>query len=76
MSQPVLCYNSESVDRLGLGLGLSIIIISLQQKRDVIESKAVWKDQEEFRSEIGLEVTSRDIGSSWCIHSVHMYNGD
>ena len=28
------CYKTSGVDRLGLGLGLSIIIISLQQKRD------------------------------------------
>ena len=36
----------------------------------------VQKDQEESRSELGLGVMSRDMGSSWCIHGVHMYSRD
>ena len=48
----------------------------------MIESRAVWKDigsrriRKSLKIELGLGVTSRDKGSSWCIHSVHMYNGD
>ena len=46
----------------------------------MIESRAVWKDlgsrrigkSLEMESELG--VTSRDKGSSWCTHSVHMYS--
>ena len=42
----------------------------------------VWKNLEFRRirktleKEIGLGVTSRDEGSSWCTHGVCMYNGD
>ena len=38
------------------------------------ESRAVWKDlgsrriRKSLEKEIGLGVTSRDKGSSWCIH--------
>jgi len=48
----------------------------------VIESRAVWKDlgsrriRKSLEMELGLEMTSRDIGSSWCTHGVHMYSGD
>jgi len=48
----------------------------------VIESRAVWKDLgsrrigKSLEMEIGLGMTSRDKSSSWCIHGVHMYNGD
>jgi len=34
------------------------------------------KDQEESRSELGLEVTSRDMSSSWYTHGVHIYSKD
>ena len=43
------------------------------------ESRVVWKDLESRRirksleREIGLGVISRDKGSSWCTHGVHMY---
>ena len=50
------------------------------------QSRAVWKNLgsrrigKSLEREIGLGVISRDKGSSWCIHSVHMYsemkNGD
>ena len=45
----------------------------------MIESTAVWKDLgsrrigKSLEMELGLGVTSRDKGSSWCTHSVHMY---
>jgi len=48
----------------------------------VVESRAVWKDLRSRRigksleMEIGLGVTSRDKGFSWCTHGVHMYSGD
>ena len=48
----------------------------------MIESRVVWKDlgsrriRKSLELELGLGVTSRDIGSSWCTHGVHMYNGD
>jgi len=48
----------------------------------MIESRAVWKNLESRRirksleMELGLGVTPRDKGSSWCIHGVHMYDGD
>ena len=48
----------------------------------MIESRAVWKNLESRRigksleMELGLGVTSRDEGSSWCTHSVCMYNRD
>ena len=48
----------------------------------VIESRAVWKDLgsrrigKSLERELGLGVTSRDMGSSWCTYSVHMYSGD
>ena len=46
------------------------------------ESRAVWKDlgsrriRKSLEKEIGLGVISRDKGSSWCTHGVHMYSGD
>ena len=36
------------------------------------ESRTVYKDQEEFRLELGLGVTSRDMSSSWCTHGICM----
>ena len=48
----------------------------------VVESRAVWKDLgsrrigKSLEMEIGLGVTSRDKGSSWCTHDVHMYSRD
>ena len=48
----------------------------------MIESRVVWKDLGSRRIgkslewELGLEMMSRDKGSSWCIHGVHMYSGD
>ena len=42
----------------------------------------VWKDLgsrrigKSLEKELGLEVTSRDNSSLWCIHGVYMYNGD
>ena len=48
----------------------------------MIESRAVWKDLgsrrigKSLEKELGLGVMSRDNGSSWCTHSVHMYSGD
>ena len=42
----------------------------------MIESRTVWKDQEESRLELGLGMISRDKGFSWCTHGVHMYSGD
>ena len=40
----------------------------------MIESRVVWKDLEfrrigkSLEKELGLGVTSRDNGSSWCVH--------
>jgi len=48
----------------------------------VIESRVVWKNLESRRigksleKELGLGVMSRDNGSSWCTHGVHIYSGD
>ena len=48
----------------------------------MIESRAVWKDLgsrrigKSLEEELGLEVTSRDKGSSWCTHGIRMYDGD
>jgi len=48
----------------------------------MIESRAVWKDlgfkriRKSLEKELGLGVTSRDNGFSWCTHGVYMYNGD
>ena len=48
----------------------------------MIKSRAVWKDLgskrigKSLEKELGLGVTSRDNGSSWCTNSVHMYSGD
>jgi len=48
----------------------------------VIESRAVWKDLgsrrigKSLEMELGLGVTLRDMGSSWCTYGVHMYSGD
>ena len=47
----------------------------------MIESRAVWKDLGSRRigkslDGVGLGVTSRDMGSSWCTYGVHMYSGD
>jgi len=48
----------------------------------VIESRAVWKGLgsrrigKSLERELGLGITSRDMGSSWCTHGVHMYSGD
>jgi len=48
----------------------------------VIESKAVWKNigsrriGKSLEMELGLGVTARDKGSSWCTHGVRMYDGD
>jgi len=48
----------------------------------VEESRVVWKDlgsrriRKSLEMEIGLGVTSRDKGSSWCTHGMHMYSGD
>ena len=42
----------------------------------------VWKDlgsrriEKSLEKELGLGVMSRDMGSSWCIHGVHIYSGD
>ena len=42
----------------------------------------VWKDLgfrrigKESRVELRLRMMSRDNGSSWCTHGVHMYSGD
>ena len=67
---------------------ISIIIISLQWMEStwpgshVIESRAVWKNLgsrrigKSLEKALGLGVTSRDMGSSWCTHGVHMYSGD
>ena len=46
------------------------------------EFRAVWKDLgsrrigKSLEMELGLGVTLRDKGSSWCTHGVCMYNGD
>ena len=48
----------------------------------MIESRVVWKDlgsrriRRSLDIELGLGVTSRDMGSSWYTHGVHMYSGD
>ena len=48
----------------------------------MIEFRVVWKDLgsrkigKSLEKELGLGVTSRDKGSSWCIHSVCIYDGD
>ena len=48
----------------------------------MIESRAVWKDLgsrrigKSLEMELGLGVTSRDKGSSWCTHGACMYDGD
>ena len=48
----------------------------------MIESRVVWKDlgsrriRKSLEMELGLGVTSRDKGSSWCTHGVCMYDGD
>jgi len=48
----------------------------------VTESRAVWKDLGSRRigksldKELGLGMTSRDMGSLWYTHGVHMYSGD
>jgi len=48
----------------------------------MIESRAVWKDlgsrriERSLEKELGLGMTSRDNGSSWCTPGVHMYSGD
>ena len=48
----------------------------------MIESRAVWKDLgsrrigKSLEMELGLGVTSKDKGSSWCTHGVRMYDGD
>jgi len=42
----------------------------------VTESRVVWKDlgsrriRKSLDKELGLEMTSRDMGSSWCTHGV------
>jgi len=36
----------------------------------------VQKDREESRSELGLGVMLRNMGSLWCTHDMHMYSGD
>ena len=42
----------------------------------------IWKDLgsrrigKSLEMELGLEVTLRDKGFSWCTHSVCMYDGD
>ena len=46
------------------------------------ESRTVWKDlgsrriRKSLEIELGLGVTSRDKGFSWCTHSVHIYDRD
>ena len=46
------------------------------------KSKVVWKDLgsrrigKSLKREIGLGVMSRDKGSSWYTHGIHMYDGD
>ena len=46
------------------------------------ESRAVWKDLGSRRigksldKELGLGMMSRDYGSLWYTHGVHMYSGD
>ena len=48
----------------------------------MIKSRAVWKNlgsrriRKSLEIELGLGVTSRDKGSSWCTHGVCMYNRD
>ena len=46
------------------------------------EARIVWKDlgsrriEKSLEKELGLGVTSRDMGSLWCAHGVHMYSRD
>ena len=49
---------------------------SCDRVQSSLEGLRVQKDREESRQELGLGMTSRDMGSSWCTHSVHMYSGD
>jgi len=48
----------------------------------MVESRAVWKDLgsrrigKSLEMELGLGMTSRGMGSSWCTHGVYMYSGD
>jgi len=48
----------------------------------VTEFRAVWKDLGSRRigksldKELGLGMMSRDMGSSWYTHGVHMYSRD
>ena len=41
-----------------------------------LEGLRVQKDREESRWSQGQKMMSRDMGSSWCTHGVHMYSGD
>jgi len=44
----------------------------------VTEARMVWKDlgsrriRKSLEKELGLEMMSRDNGSSWCTHGTHM----
>ena len=74
---------------LGLGLGQSkdIVVVFYQFTTDkgIGDRHMTWKLCDRIQSgleglrvqkELGLGVTSRDMGSSWCRHSVYMYSGD
>ena len=41
---------------------------SCDRVQNGLERLTVQKDQEKSRQELGLEVMSRDMGSSWCAH--------
>ena len=49
---------------------------SCDRGQNGLEELRVQKDREESRRSQGQEMTSRDMGSSWCTHGVHMYSGD
>ena len=82
----------ESVDRLwtrvrvrtldnyqstmDIGLGRHVTWKSCDRVQSGLEGLRVQKDREESRRNQGQEMTSRDMGSSWCTHDVHMYSGD
>ena len=67
--------NYQSTTDIGLG-DRHMIWKSYNIVQSGLEGLRVQKDREEFRWSQGQEMTSRDMSSSWCTHSVHIYSGD
>ena len=67
--------NYQSTTDIGLG-DRHVTWKSYDRVQSSLKGLRVQKDREESRWSQGQEMTSRDMGSSWCIYGICMYDGD